>query len=69
PRLVHPALYDQDRFQPSKLGVEYLMPIFNDAVGWDDAEFHHSHLFSPGNLTTRYQSVNVSVQKRIRYLG
>ncbi len=69
PRLVHPALYDQDRFQPSKLGVEYLMPIFNDAVGWDDAEFHHTHLFSPGNLTTRYQSVNVSVQKRIRYLG
>lgn len=26
-------------------------------------------LFHPGNLTSRYQSVNVSVQKRIRYIG
>lgn len=68
PRLVHPALYDQNRFQPSKLGIEYLRPIFNDAVGWDDVEHYHRHLFHPGNLTTRYQSVNVSVQKRIRYI-
>ena len=61
-------MYDAHRFQPSKLGIDYLLPIFTGAIGRDDIEHIRSKLFSPGNLSTRYQSVNVDVQKRIRYL-
>ncbi len=68
PRQVHPSMYDAHRFQPSRLGVEYLLPIFTDAIGRDDIECIRSKLFSPGNLSTRYQSVNVDIQKRIKYL-
>lgn len=68
PRLVHPSLYDAERFQPSKLGVEFLKPIFTDAIGADDMEYVRAHLFHAGNLTTRYQSVNISIHKRIQYL-
>jgi Na+-driven multidrug efflux pump len=38
------------------------------AIGADDMEEIRTELFAPGNLTTRYQSINVDVQKRIRYL-
>lgn len=69
PRLVHPAMYDTHRFQPSKIGVEYLQKIFTNAIGNDDMEEILAELFAPGNLTHRYQSVNVDMQKRIRYLG
>jgi ATP-dependent phosphofructokinase / diphosphate-dependent phosphofructokinase len=68
PREVHPSMYDMERMQPSVLGMEYLKPIFTNAIGWDDMEFARSQLFSPGNLTSRYQSVNTDIQKRIRYL-
>ncbi len=67
-RQVHPSLYDARRFQPSKLGVQYLLPIFHDAIGADDMEFIRTGLFSTGNLVTRYQSVNTDIQKRTRYL-
>jgi 6-phosphofructokinase 1 len=69
PREVHHSMYDAHRFQPSKLGVEYLRPIFNHAIGPDDMEEIRNELFAPGNLTTRYQSVNVDVHKRIHYLS
>jgi len=69
PRLVHPSLYDARRFQPSKLGVQYLLPIFSNAIGTDDMEHVRTGLFSPGNLVTRYQSVNVDIQKRTRHLA
>lgn len=68
PREVHRSMYDDHKFQPSKLGIAYLRPIFNNAIGPDDMEEIRDDLFSPGNLTTRYQSVNVDIQKRIIYL-
>ncbi|QDU81421.1 6-phosphofructokinase [Polystyrenella longa] len=67
-RTVHPSLYDDHRFQPSRLGIDYLSPIFNNAIGSDDLELFRSTFFQRGNLTSRYQSVNVDMQKRIRYL-
>jgi ATP-dependent phosphofructokinase / diphosphate-dependent phosphofructokinase len=67
-RGVHSSLYDENRFQLSELGRDYLQPIFKSAIGHEDLEIVHSRLFSPGNLMTRYQSFNVEVQKRIRYL-
>jgi len=68
PRTVHPSLYDAHRFQPSKLGIGYLLPIFSNAIGADDVEHIRTDLFSPGNLTTRYQSVNIDIHKRLSYL-
>jgi 6-phosphofructokinase 1 len=68
PRLMHPALYDLCRFQPSRLGVDYLKPIFTGAIGEDDVEEVRVELFHPGNLTRRYQSVNIDIQKRLQRL-
>lgn len=68
PREVHPSMYDARRMHLSQFGTEYLKPIFSSAIGADDMEFTRTRLFSPGNLTTRYQSVNVDIRKRIRYL-
>ena len=67
-REVHHSLYSQQRFQPSELGRQYFAPIFRNAIGHEDMEVIKSNLFSPGNLLTRYQSFNVEIQKRIRYL-
>ena len=69
PRRVHPCLYDPQRFQPSKLGIQYLLPIFTNAIGADDAEYMRTNLFHSGHLTNRYQSVNVAIQKRMLYLA
>jgi len=68
PRMVHPSLFDENRCQPSKLGIEYLLSIFTNAIGADDLEHIRTDLFSAGNLATRYQSVNVDIQKRIQTL-
>lgn len=68
PRQLHRSMYDAQRFQPSKLGIEYLLPIFTNAIGPDDLEEVRIQQFNPGNLTRRYQSVNVDIQKRLRYL-
>jgi ATP-dependent phosphofructokinase / diphosphate-dependent phosphofructokinase len=68
PREVHSSMYDTRRMHLSATGIEYLKPIFTNAVGADDMEFCRTHVFSPGSLTTRYQSVNTDVRKRIRYL-
>ena len=69
PRTVHPSLYDAHRFQPSKLGIQYLLSIFTNAIGADDVECIRSDLFSPGNLSSRYQSVNIDIQKRMKFLS
>lgn len=63
---MHPACYDADNLRLSPTGIEYLMPIFNHAMGRDDLEeigqlFHCGHLYEP------YHSINVDVGKRIRY--
>jgi 6-phosphofructokinase len=68
PRFLHPALYDPKVMKPSKLGVEYLLPIFTDAIGSDDAEHMRQTIFDPGNLAQSYHSINTDVHKRIRYL-
>jgi len=68
PRLMHPSFYDPIHFQPSALGEQYLIPIFTNAIGADDMEAVRTSLFHPGNLRRNHQSINVDMQKRIRYL-
>jgi ATP-dependent phosphofructokinase / diphosphate-dependent phosphofructokinase len=67
-RQVHPCLYDAQRFQPSRLGKEYLMKILSNAIGDDDMETLRADLFSAGKLSTRYQSVNIDIHRRIETL-
>jgi 6-phosphofructokinase 1 len=68
-RRVHPSFYDPKAMQPSRLGIEYLLPIFTDAIGPDDVEYMRQTLFDSGNLFRPYHSVNTDVNKRIRCLG
>jgi 6-phosphofructokinase 1 len=68
PRQMHQAFYDPRLMKPSRLGVNYLLPIFTDAIGNDDAEYMRQTLFDPGNLTQPYHSINTDVNKRIRFL-
>jgi 6-phosphofructokinase 1 len=68
PRFVHPSFYDAERMRPSQLGIEYLLPIFTDAIGSDDMEHTRQTLFDPGNLFRPYHSVNTDINKRICYL-
>jgi 6-phosphofructokinase 1 len=68
-RHMHPALYDPKLMKPSRMGIDYLMPIFTDAIGNDDMEHTRQTMFAPGNLTEPYHSINTDVNKRIRYLG
>ncbi len=67
-RKMHPSLYDAKSMKPSKLGMDYLMPIFTDAIGEDDMEHMRRTLFAAGNLSQPYHSINTDVHKRIRYL-
>jgi len=67
-RQMHLALYDPLLMKPSRTGIDYLMPIFTDAIGNDDAEHMRQTLFDPGNLMQPYHSINTDVHKRIRYL-
>src|SRR3989441_4655713 len=67
-RRMHSALYDPKLMKPSKLGIEYLLPIFTDAIGEDDMEHLRQTLFAAGNLTQPYHSINTDVNKRIRFM-
>lgn len=67
-RRVHSSFYDPNRLQISPTGIEYLLPIFTNAIGADDVEHIRETLFDSGNLYRRYHSVNVDIQKRTRYL-
>jgi len=67
-RSMYPDLFDPVLMKPSKLGIDYLLPIFTDAVGHDDAEHMRQTLFAAGNLAQPYHSINTDVQKRIRYV-
>ncbi len=67
-RSMHPALYDAKQMKPSAFGVDYLRPIFTDAIGEDDLEHLRQTLFATGNLMQPYHSINTDVHKRIRYL-
>ncbi len=68
PRFVHPSFYDAERFQPSRLGKRYLETVLTNAIGQDDTESIRAEVFNPGKLSTRYQSVNVDIHRRIEYL-
>lgn len=68
PRSVHPSMYDPKRMQPTEFGQKYLQTIFTNAIGRDDTEFIQSESFSPGKLSTRYQSANIDIRKRTRHL-
>lgn len=67
-RHMHPLLYDPKLMKPSRMGIDYLLPIFRDAIGEDDMEYMRQTLFASGNLTQPYHSINTDVNKRIRYL-
>ncbi len=68
-RQMHPALYDAKLMKPSRLGIEYLLPIFTNAIGEDDMEHTRQTLFAAGNLTQPYHSINTDINKRIRFLS
>lgn len=68
-RRMHPSCYDPKLMKPSRLGIEYLLPIFTDAIGEDDMEHVRHTLFAPGNLTQPYHSINTDINKRIRFLN
>lgn len=67
-RFMHRSFYDEDHMKPSQVGIDYLLPIFTNAVGHDDVEHIRRTLFASGNLMLPYHSVNTDINKRIRYL-
>jgi 6-phosphofructokinase 1 len=67
-RQVHASLYDAESLRVSPTGVEYLMPIFSNAIGPEDFDYARHAMFTIGNLTQPYHSVNVDINKRIMYL-
>ena len=67
-RQVHPSFYDAENLRPSQTGIDYLVPIFKDALGPDDMEAVRQSLFRTSNLTQPFHSVNIDVNKRITYL-
>ncbi len=67
-RQMHPSFYDPLAMRPSRVGIDYLLPIFTSSIGQDDMEVVRHTLFDPGNLTRPYHSVNTDINKRIRYL-
>ncbi len=68
-RRMHAELYDPKLMKPSRLGIDYLVPIFTDAIGGDDMEYQRTTLFAQANLAQPYHSINTDVNKRIRYLA
>ncbi|MBS0209353.1 MAG: 6-phosphofructokinase [Planctomycetes bacterium] len=68
-REMHPAFYDAEGMKPSKLGIEYLMPIFTSAIGHDDVEHMRQTMFDSGNLGRPYHSVNIDIGRRTKYLS
>jgi 6-phosphofructokinase 1 len=67
-RQMHPAFYDAKLMKPSRMGIDYLLPIFTNAIGEDDMEYTRQTLFTPGNLLQPYHSINTDINKRIRFL-
>ncbi|MGB9602693.1 MAG: 6-phosphofructokinase, partial [Limisphaerales bacterium] len=67
-RQLHQSLYDPNLMKPSRIGIEYLLNIFNNAIGQDDVEYIRQKLFDSGNLTEPYHSPNTDIAKRIKYL-
>jgi len=68
PRQMHGSFYDPEQMRPSRAGVEYLLPIFTNAIGYDDVEAIRQTVFDSGSLFRPYHSVNTDISKRIRHL-
>jgi 6-phosphofructokinase 1 len=68
-RQMHPSFYDPELMRPSRTGIEYLLPIFTNAIGHADVEAIRQTAFDSGGLYRPYHSVNTDIQKRIRYLS
>lgn len=67
-RYMHTALFDSELMRPSQTGVEYLLPIFTNAIGHADVENLRETTFNSGSLFRPYHSVNTDVNKRIRFV-
>src|SRR5262245_30604683 len=67
-RQMHPSFYDPELMRPSRTGVDYLLPIFTNAIGHADVEYTRESTFDSGSLVRPYHSVNTDINKRIRYL-
>jgi len=65
---MHPELYDPKLMKPSRMGIDYLRPIFTNAIGEDDMEHTRQTLFAVGNLLEPYHSINTDINKRIQFL-
>ncbi len=65
-RTLHPSFYDELAMRVSRVGIEYLLPIFTNAIGYDDVENIRDTLFDNGNLFRPYHSVNTDIEKRLR---
>jgi 6-phosphofructokinase 1 len=67
-RQAHPSFYDPERLGLSRMGIDYLLPVFTNALGADDLEYVRQSLFRRSNLAEPYHSINVDINKRICYL-
>ncbi|OWK40492.1 6-phosphofructokinase [Fimbriiglobus ruber] len=67
-RQIHPSFFDPVGLRPSQVGIDYLTPIFTNALGADDMEALLGNLFDPASLRIAYHSINTDIHKRIRYL-
>ncbi len=67
-RNLHQSFYDPRRMTISAEGAEYLLPIFTNAIGYDDVEQIRDTRFDAGNLFRRYHSVNTDIRKRVKFL-
>ena len=68
-RQAHQSFYDPERLGLSRIGIDYLLPIFTNALGADDMEYVRQSLFRRSNLAEPYHSINVDINKRICYLN
>lgn len=67
-RELHPSFYDDERMNVSDTGIEYLLPIFTNAIGQDDIENIRRTRFDSGRLFSRYHSINVDMEKRFKFV-
>jgi ATP-dependent phosphofructokinase / diphosphate-dependent phosphofructokinase len=67
-RNMHPSFYDAELMRPSRMGIEYLLPIFTNAIGHSDTEVLRQSVFDAGSLFRPFHSVNTDINKRIRFL-
>jgi 6-phosphofructokinase len=68
-RYMHPSFYDAELMRPSRTGIDYLLPIFTNAIGHGDMEALRQTAFDAGSLFRPYHSVNTDINKRIRLLA